>query len=159
MMLAEEARKGLAQAKAIADTQPRVVDAERSVQIAEFNAQAAIKQAGGDAQAKTINAKADAEVLKVVGDAEGGKITAIGTAEAAVIKLKTEAVGQGNYATIEVGRALANAGIPLVPQIIAGSGAGSDGGGSLVNMLLAQLIAKSLPESPAKPSIPPAVAS
>ncbi len=157
--LAEEARKGLAQAKAIADTQPRVVDAERSVQIAEFNAQAAIKQAGGDAQAKTINAKADAEVLKVVGDAEGGKITAIGTAEAAVIKLKTEAVGQGNYATIEVGRALANAGIPLVPQIIAGSGAGSDGGGSLVNMLLAQLIAKSLPESPAKPSIPPAVAS
>ena len=38
--LAEETRKDLEQAKALATTQARVVDAERSVTIAEFNAKA-----------------------------------------------------------------------------------------------------------------------
>ena len=34
-------------------------------------------------------------------------MTAVGQAEAQVIQLKTNAVGQGNYALIEVGKALA----------------------------------------------------
>ena len=38
--LAEETRKKLQQASALADTQARVVDAEAQVQIAEFDAQA-----------------------------------------------------------------------------------------------------------------------
>jgi len=112
--LAEETRKDLEQAKALATTQARVVDAERSVTIAEFNAKATVKKAEGDALSKTINAKADAEVLTTVGAAEGTKITAVGEAEAKVIQLKTDAVGQGNYATIEVGRALASSGFKLV---------------------------------------------
>jgi uncharacterized membrane protein YqiK len=58
--LAEETRKDLQQAKAMADTQARVVDAERSVTIAEFGAQAVVEAASGQAQSKTINAEADA---------------------------------------------------------------------------------------------------
>jgi uncharacterized membrane protein YqiK len=138
---AQEERQKLEQAKALADTQARVVDAERRVAIADFDAQSAIKKADGDAKSKTINAKADAEVLATVGKAEGEKITAVGKAEADVIQLKTHAMGQGNFAVVEVGRALAEAKIPLVPQIVAGV---SEHGGSLVDVLLANLIKDSL---------------
>ena len=148
---AEIARKELEQARAIATTQARVVDAERSVQIADFNAQATVKAAEGGAQAKRVNAEADAMVKKVnadadamvtatVGAAEAGKIRAVGTAEADVIKQKIESMESGNYASIEVARALAASGQRLVPEIVA-TGDGAAGGGSLVNVLLAQLVA------------------
>jgi uncharacterized membrane protein YqiK len=68
--LAEETRKDLQQARAMADTQARVVDAERSVSIADFAAQAQVKQAQGTAQSKTINADADAKVVITVGNAD-----------------------------------------------------------------------------------------
>ena len=140
---AEDVRRGLQQAKAAADTQPEIVAAERRVQVAELDAQSLVKKANGEAESKTINARADAEVLIVVGNAEGGKITAVGTAEAEVIRKKTEAVGQNNYAVIEVGRALAANKIPLVPQIQAGGG-GEGEGSSLVSVLLAGLIRDNL---------------
>jgi len=145
---AEEVRKELAQAKALADTQPRVVDAERKVKIAEYEAAAKVKAASGDAESKTINAKADAEVLEVVGKATASKTMAVGTAEAEVIKLKTAAVGQTNYAVIEVGRALAEAKTALVPQIVAGGN--GQGGGTIVDVLIANLVRDKLNEK-AKP--------
>ena len=141
-MEAQDVRKGLAQALAMADTQPQVVTAERKVQIAEFDKQTAIKKAEGEAQAKQINATADAMVLKTVGAAEGEKITAVGTAEASVIKLKTDAMDQEKYAMVEVARALSGSGQRLVPEIIAGGGAGE--GGSLMNILVAQLVASNV---------------
>ncbi len=142
--LAEETRKELQQAKAQADTQASVVTAQRNVEIAEFDAQSAVKKATGDASSKTINAAADAQVLTVVGAAEGTKIEAVGKAEASVIKLKTEAVGQDNYARIEVGRALSKSGFKLVPDVIAGGGSDGATGGGLINMLLAGLVKDSL---------------
>ena len=152
--MAEDQRKLLEQAKAMAATQARVVDAERKVAIADFDAQTAVKKAEGDAKSKTINATADAEVTKLTGEAEGTKITAVGTAEAAVIKAKADAVDQTNYAMIEVARALAGSGFPLVPSIIAGGGGAGDS--SLVNVLLANLLtnnggltaARGLPKKP-----------
>lgn len=141
-MEAQEVRKGLAQAQAMADTQPQVVTAERKVTIAEFDKQTTIKKAEGDARAKELNATADAIVLKTVGAAEGEKITAVGTAEANVIKLKTDAMDQEKYAMVEVARALSASGQRLVPEIIAGGGA--DKGGSLMNILIAQLVASNV---------------
>jgi uncharacterized membrane protein YqiK len=141
--LAEDTRKDLEQAKALATTQARVVDAERSVQIAEFNANAMVKKAEGDARSKRINASADAEVLTTVGAAEGTKITAVGESEAKVIQLKTDAVGQGNYAMIEVGKALAGSGFKLVPDVVAGGG--SDGAsGGIINVLMAGMLKDSI---------------
>lgn len=159
--LAQVARKELAQAQAIADTQSKVVAAEREVEIAEFNANALVKKAEGDknarvlnaegdAKAKIVNAEADANVLSVVGKAKAENTLAVGTAEAEVIQKKTTAVGQSNYALIEIGRALAEAKIPLVPQIVAGGG--TDGAeSSLINVLLANLVVKNLEAKPTDP--------
>jgi uncharacterized membrane protein YqiK len=152
--LAEQTRKELQKARAEADTQANVVTAQRKVEIAEFDAQSMVKKAGGDAQsrtinatadaqAKTINAAADAEVLRTVGAAEGMKITAVGEAEAKVIQLKTDAVGQGNYAVIEVGKALAGSGFKLVPDVVAG-GSGEGGRGGIIDVLMAGMLKDSL---------------
>jgi uncharacterized membrane protein YqiK len=163
--LAEQTRKELQKARAEADTQASVVTSQRKVEIAEFDAQSMVKKAGGDAQsrtinatadaqAKTINAAADAEVLRTVGAAEGMKITAVGEAEARVIQLKTDAVGQGNYAVIEVGKALAGSGFKLVPDVVAGgSGDGSRGG--VIDVLLAGILRDSLSKRPGSgPEVP-----
>jgi uncharacterized membrane protein YqiK len=151
--LAEQTRKELQQAKALADTQAKVVDAERRVQIADFDAQSTVKQsegsarskiinAEGDAKAKTTNAEADAKVLEMVGAAEAGKTKMVGTAEADVIKLKIDSMQSGNYAGIEIAKALASSGRKLVPDIVAtgGGSGGLTGNGSLVEVLLASII-------------------
>lgn len=140
--LAQKKRQDLEQATALANTQKTVVDAERQVKIAEYDADAKIKKAEGDAESKTINAEADAKVLETVGTAEGKKIKAVGEAEADVIKLKIASVEAGNYAAIEVSRNLANSKVAIVPQIMAGGGNGDGKGGTLVDILLANLIAK-----------------
>jgi uncharacterized membrane protein YqiK len=140
-MEAQKVRKNLQQETAMADTQPQVVAAERTVQINDFSAQAMVKKAQGEAQSKTINAEADARVLKLVGDAEGGKIKAVGTAEADVIKLKIASMESSNYAAIEVSKALASSSNKFVPDIVAGGGEeGSQSGGSIVSVLLANLL-------------------
>ncbi len=165
--LAQEQRQKLEQATAQANTQAKVVDAERTVQIKKFEADAAINAAQGaarakaltaegDAQAKTINADADAKVRFVVaeaearaivltGEAEGKKTMAIGTADASVIRLKTAAVGQQNYAIIETSKALATSKVPLVPQIASSGGSDGASGGSLLNILLANLLLAKTP--------------
>jgi uncharacterized membrane protein YqiK len=157
-MLAQGERQKLEQATALAATQARVVDAERQVTIAEFAAQAAVKKAEGDAKSKTIQATADAQVLKTVGDATAVKTLAIGNAEAAVTKAKIESMEAGNYAAIQVAQALSGSGFRLVPDIMVGGGAGGQGG-TLVDVLLGNLIRdqmpKSAPRAPARPPSPP----
>ena len=149
--LAEETRKDLQQARAMADTQAKVVDSERSVAISDFTAQAAVKRAEGeaksriigaeaDARSKTINAQADANVITAVGNAEAEKTKAVGTAEADVIKQKIDSMESGNYALVQVMQALAQHNVPLVPQIVAGGGDGHGSSGTLVDVLLATLI-------------------
>ncbi len=157
--LAEETRKELQQARAMADTQARVVDAERSVSIAEFAAQGVVKQAQGagqsktitaeadarvktinadaDARVKTVNADADAKVVIMVGNADAEKTKAVGTAEADVIKMKIASMESGNYAAVQIAQALASNHIKLVPDIMAGGGADQ---GGLINVLLAKML-------------------
>jgi uncharacterized membrane protein YqiK len=136
---AQGVRQALEQATALANTQAHVVDAERRVQIAEFEAQAAVKSAEGNAKSKTINAQADATVLRTVGEAEGAKILAVGGSEAQVIQQKVNAMDAGNYAVVQVAEALAKGGIKIVPDIVAGGGDEGMGGG-LVSVLLGNLI-------------------
>ena len=143
--MAEDERKKLEQARAQAATQANVVTAERNVEIADFDAKSTVKKAEGEARAKEINAKADAMVTTTVGNAQAEKTRAIGTAEADVITLKINSMESEKYALIETAKALAASGFKLVPDIVAGGG-GTDGGGSLVNVLLANLIASSHPK-------------
>ncbi len=140
---AQEVRKQLAQAQAQADTQPSVVNAERSVEIAKFDAEATVKKAEGDAKSKTINAEADARVTELNGGAEAKKIQAIGDAEADVLQKKGKAINPNNYALIQVAASLASSKVPIVPSIMAGGG-DSEGAGGLVSVLLANLVRDSL---------------
>jgi uncharacterized membrane protein YqiK len=144
--LAEVVRKELQQARAVADTQAKVVDSERSVAIAEFAAQASIKQAEGTARARTMLANADSDVIKLVGFAEAEKTQKIGTAEASVIKQKADAISSDSYVAIEVARALASSQQRLVPDIVA-SGAGS-GSSTLVEMLMASIVKDQMRPAP-----------
>jgi uncharacterized membrane protein YqiK len=140
--LAEETRKDLEQAKAMADTQHRVVDSERNVTIADFAAQAVVKAAEGEAKSKTINAQADAQVITAVGAAQAGKTRAVGEAEADVIKQKIASMESANYAAVQIADSLASHGIKLVPDILVngGSGSGSGSGSTLVDVLVANLV-------------------
>jgi uncharacterized membrane protein YqiK len=146
--LAQVVRQQLEQANALAVTQAKVVDAERQVAIADFNAQATVKSAEGQARAKTINAEADATVVRTVGDAEASKTRAVGGAEAEVIKLKIASMESGNYAVVQVAEALAKSGVKLVPDIVAGGGAS---GGTLVDVLLANVIREGTLRNTPKP--------
>ena len=135
---AQGVKQELEQATALAATQARVVDAERKVTIAEFEARAQVKTAEGNAQSKKLNAEADATVIKTVGEAEGAKILSVGGAEADVIRQKVSSMEAGNFAVVQVAEALAKGGVKIVPDIVAG---GTDGtGGGLVNVLLGNLI-------------------
>ena len=149
--LAQEKRKDLEQATAIADTQKRVVDAERKVAIAEFEASATVKTAEGEAKSKTINAEADAQVTRVTGDADAAKAKAVGGAEAEVIRQKTQAMDPEKYASVEIARALANSGFKLVPEIIAGGNNGN-GGGTIVDVLLGNILHDSMKKTSEKDS-------
>ncbi|MBI1841801.1 MAG: hypothetical protein HYR88_13260 [Verrucomicrobia bacterium] len=137
--LAEVVRKELQQAKALADTQAKVVDSERSVAIAEFAAQANVKKAEGEAKARTAIAEADARVLRTVGSAEAEKTQLVGLAEATVIKQKVAATNQENYVSVEIARALAGSGHKLVPDIMAGGSGGGGSGSTIIEMLAASM--------------------
>ncbi len=137
---AQTVRQSLAQAQALADTQPQVVAAERKVSIAEFDAKASIAKAEGDARSKTINAAADAEVTRVTGEATAARTLAVGSSDTKVIELKVKSMESGNYAAVQVAEALSRATQRIVPEIVA-SGGGADGtSGSLINVLLADLL-------------------
>jgi len=135
---AEEARKNLEQARATAATQPKVVEAERQVQIAEFNANAEVKKAEGEAQAKRIQAEADATVRRTMGEADAAAIQNVGEAEANVARLKVEAMQSDSYALVQIVEALASHNVKVVPDIMVGGSSGS--GGGLLDVLLAKLI-------------------
>ncbi len=135
--LAQETRKNLEQAQAMAMTQAGVVNAQRQVEIKDFAAQAAVKQAEGDARSKIINAEADAQVLITVGNAEAGRTKAIGSAEADVIRAKISSMESDNYAAVQIATALASNHTKLVPDIIAGGGSDQ---GSLINILIAKML-------------------
>ena len=140
--LAEETRKELQQATAMADTQASVVAAERQVQIQQFQASAAVKTAEGQAASRKLVADGEAYATRATGNADAERTKAVGTAEADVIKLKIASMESGNYAGIEISKALASSGFKLVPDVVVSGtgGNGPDGGGSLVNVLLANLI-------------------
>jgi uncharacterized membrane protein YqiK len=149
---AQEIRQKLQQATAMADTQAKVVDSERSVTIADFQAKAAVKQAEGLAQAKKVQAEADAMVVTTVGNAEATKVKAVGTAEADVIKMKISSMEAGNYASVQVAQALAGSRIPIVPNIMVSGSAGNGSGGTLVDVLLANMLTGQLKEKSASPA-------
>ena len=148
---AEEARKDLQQAKAIADTQPRVVDAERRSPSPNSTPRpsSAVEKRNGAAKPRQSTPRPTPSHHRR--RRRGGKITAVGSAEADVIKKTTPSARQLRRC-VQVMQALAQNRVQLVPQIVAGSG-GSQGG-TLVDVLLANLLRDNLKPTAPTPTPP-----
>jgi uncharacterized membrane protein YqiK len=163
---AEEQRKMLANMRAQADMQPKVVDSERGVEISKNVANSDVERATGAARAVELTAEGAAKAtrLKAAADAEATKVTAaaqaeatskVGLAEAEVIlakgkstaesyKLQTDAMGKDVFGQIQVVEKIAASKMKLIPDVlITGGGNGAQGGNSnLENMMGLMLIEK-----------------
>ena len=78
--------------------------------------------------------------------ADADKIRAIGFAQAEATDKQVQAYGGPQYqlnsqVLTRFAEAMENGKLPLVPQIMVGGGAGGQGSGGLVEMLLAMLVA------------------
>jgi uncharacterized membrane protein YqiK len=148
--MAQAKRQEYEKANAIADMQKDVVRSEQSVNIAQKDAEAAVKSAEGKATALKLNAQAEAESTKmkataeaerisVTGKAEASKIEAIGKSTAEAYKLQVEAMGEDNFAKLKVTESIGINKIKVIPDVLIGGGA-NGGGGALEGMLGMQLM-------------------
>jgi uncharacterized membrane protein YqiK len=148
---AQDQRKTLESAKALADMQGQMVAAQQSVEISEREAQASVKRSEGEAKAielkataqanaKKVTASADAAQIELVGAAEATKIEAIGKSTAEAYKLQVDAMGGDNFAKFKITEEIGKNGIKIIPEIlINGNGNGSPIDGLLGMELLKQI--------------------
>ena len=144
---AEVQRQTLERETAIANLQKEVVRSEQMVRIAQQNALAAAETAKGDATATRVRAEGAAAAVRMAGEGEAASIRAVGAAKAEAYRQGIEAVGASGYTAIQLASILGENKVKLVPDI-AVSG---DGGGGLVNAMLARMIAAGGPHEPPKP--------
>lgn len=159
-MKLEEKRQEKERQTALADSQRAVVQSEQEVKIATRKAEAAVAEAEGNKKVSIARAEAEAETRKISADAEGQalklrstneadsikliaeanaeKITLEGEAQAEVTRKQTDAMGQGNYAAIQVAEKLAKGNLKLVPDIVLGGSGNSSAADSLMALLAVQ---------------------
>jgi len=158
--MAQGKRQEYEKANAIADMQKDVVRSEQSVNIAQKDAEAAVKAAEGKATALKLNAQAEAESTKmkataeaeritVTGKAEASKIEAIGKSTAESYKLQVDAMGEDNFAKLKVTESIGINKIKVIPDVLIGGGA-NGGGGALEGMLGMQLM-RMMEQTPSTP--------
>jgi len=163
---AQEEKQKLASAKALADMQGQIVEAEQSVMISDRMAQTEVKKAEGEsksielkaaaqAKAKKLNAEAAAYETDVNGKAEAGKIEAIGKATAEAYEKQTKALGQDNFTQLKVMESIGINNIKIIPEILISGGDGGSNGpisGLLGMQLLDQIKNKNSKPSEVKNS-------
>ena len=151
---AQDKRKTLESAKALADMQGQMVSAQQSVEISEREAQAAVKKsegeakaielkAGANAKAKILNAEAEAKQIELTGNAEASKIEAIGKATAEAYQLQVNAMGDDNFAKLKVTEEIGKNGIKIIPEILI---SGNEGGNGPISGLLGMELLKQIQE-------------
>jgi uncharacterized membrane protein YqiK len=153
---AQDQRKTLESAKALADMQGKMVAAQQSVEISQREAEASVKRsegeakalelkAGAQAKAKKLMAEADASQIKLTGDAEASKIEAIGKSTAEAYKLQVSAMGEENFAKFKITEEIGKNGIKIIPEILISGGDGANGpiSGLLGMEMLKQIQSKS----------------
>lgn len=140
---AQQKRKELKTAEALADIQSQMVTAEQGVTISRQNASAVEEAAKGTAAATRLNADANAHKAKVEGEAEGVAIEAKGMAEAKVIKEKVDSMGDG-FTLVQIAEKLMSGEKALVPDVFIGGGAGADNQGNAMQSLLTMRLVEDL---------------
>ena len=145
---AQDQRKTLESAKALADMQGKMVAAQQSVEISEREAQASVKKSEGEAKAielrataqanaKKVTASADAAQIEMVGKAEATKIEAIGKSTAEAYSLQVKAMGSDNFSKFKITEEIGKNGIKIIPEILI---SGGNGGSSIDGLLGMQLL-------------------
>jgi uncharacterized membrane protein YqiK len=135
---AQDQRKTLESAKALADMQGQMVSAQQSVEISQREAEAAVKKSEGqakaielkaaaDSKAKKLMAEADAAQIELTGKAEATKIEAIGKATAEAYEKQVNAMGADNFGKLKVTEMIGQNGIKIIPEILIQGGDGSNG--------------------------------
>jgi uncharacterized membrane protein YqiK len=141
---AQDQRKTLESAKALADMQGKMVAAQQSVEISEREAQALVKKnegeaksielkAGANSKAKILNAEAEAKQIELTGNAEATKIEAIGKATAEAYEKQVTAMGADNFAKFKITEMIGQNGIKIIPEILI---SGNEGGNGPISGLL-----------------------
>jgi uncharacterized membrane protein YqiK len=151
---AQDKRKTLESAKALANMQDQMVTAQQSVEISQRRAEAQIKDAEGEsealklkaaaqAEAKKLTAEADATQIKLTGEAEAIKIAAIGKSTAEAYQKQVAAMGQDNFGKLKVTEMIGVNSIKIIPEVlISGNGDSSPINGLLGMELLKQISEK-----------------
>ena len=141
---AQDMKKALESAKALADMQGKMVAAQQQVEISQREAEASVKQSEGEAKsieikaiananAKVTMAKAESEMITLTGNAEASKIEAIGKSTAESYNLAVKAMGGDNFAKFKITEEIGKGGIKIIPEILI---TGSDNGNGAINGLL-----------------------
>jgi uncharacterized membrane protein YqiK len=119
------------------------VDAEATATKMRANAEAEATKAraGAQAEATKLNASADAERISKTGLAEAEKIMAIGKSTAEAYELQVKAMGGDNFTRYKITEEIAKGNIKIIPDILIGGGAGTDGGiNGLLGMKLMEMM-------------------
>lgn len=118
----------------LADIQQQVVKNEQGVNIAELQAQAAIKQAEGEAEAIRLRANGEADSIRARGEAQ-----------ASAYKAGAEAIGAQGYTAVQLMQLIAEGDVRIIPDIMVGGKDGAAGGmveallGIMLNQQIKQL--------------------
>jgi uncharacterized membrane protein YqiK len=159
---AQDQRKTLESAKALADMQGKMVAAQQSVEISQREAEASVKKSEGEAKAlelkagaqskaKVLMAEADAQQIKLTGNAEAAKIEAIGKSTAEAYSLQVQAMGQDNFSKFKITEEIGKNGIKIIPEVLITGGDNSNGGP--LNGLLGFELMKQMQETRKQPVI------
>ena len=137
----------LEKTKAEAENQPRIIAEQAGIVVAEHKAAQIVKQASGEALRIQMVAEAEAKRIKQVGDAEAGVIESKGKATAEAYRLGGEALTPAGLTAVEMVKAITAAGLKITPDVQV-TGSGENGGGGLVQLLLADLVKRSQSTAP-----------
>jgi uncharacterized membrane protein YqiK len=151
----------LREKQALAEQQAHITASQLSIQVRENEGKAKLAQARQEAETISVTAKATADRVRVegqgeadrirsVGMADADKIRATGLAEAEATTKKVEAYGGPQYqlnsqVLLRFAEAIERAKLPLVPSIMVGGGKEGSGASSMVETMLAMLLAQQKP--------------
>jgi uncharacterized membrane protein YqiK len=124
----ETERQEFVKAETAATKEEQLTGAKYDKEIATQTANAQVETAKGNRESAKITADGEAYVLKTVGTAKAQNINEVGSAEAGVIQKKTEAMGQEQFAIVQVAEHLAKNNVKIVPEILVQGSQGGNGG-------------------------------
>jgi uncharacterized membrane protein YqiK len=149
--------RSLREKQAMAEQQTQITASLLSIQVRENEGKAKLAQTRQEAETIQVTAKANAERarlegggeadrIRAVGSADADKVRAIGLAQAEATDKQVQAYGGPQYqlnsqVLLRFAEAIENGRLPLVPNIMVGGGGAGQGSNSLVEMLLAMLVA------------------